>query len=74
MTRACPDPDMTDAEWEFFVKEERCGPLEPPRLNDPPAPVKTCGGCEWFAKRRCGINGSPVFADDEACCKWEGEE
>jgi len=30
MTRSCPDPDMTDAEWEVFKEEERYeSPAEP---------------------------------------------
>jgi len=32
--RACPDPDVSDAEWDAFKEDERYGSPEPPRLND----------------------------------------
>ena len=59
-----------------------CPPDEEPRLGDPPAPAKTCGECEWYEKcgsmtglcRRPGGDGEAVFADDEACGGWRGEE
>ena len=64
----------------FFLKEERdlhrdvegfCPPDEEPRLNDPPAPGKTCGGCELLMD--CLKLDPDVRATDEACGAWEGE-
>ena len=75
MTRACPDPSMSDSEWEAFKEDERYESPEPPRLSDPPTPGKTCGGCEQRGRDgRCGFTGQEVAADDEACEAWEGSK
>jgi hypothetical protein len=53
---------------------DRNHPVEPPRLNDPPAPVKTCGGCDYFGVDGCRMFERVACPDDEACDWWEGEE
>jgi len=76
--RASPDPDVSDEEWELFRENER----REDEVEPKPAPVKTCGGCENYEKcgsmtglcRIPGGDGSPVFADDEACKAREGSE
>ena len=66
---------FTDAERKQFREVEgdwdRQHPVEPPRLNDPPAPGKTCGGCELFEHCR---EWHETLPDDEACTTWEGSE
>ena len=81
MTRACPDPSMSDSEWEAFKEDERYESPEPPRLSDPPTPGKTCGGCEHveflpgeLLYGVCREHEQEVCRYDEACEAWEGSE
>ena len=73
---------FTDAEIALHREVEGfCPPDEEPRLNDPPAPGKTCGGCEHIEFLPgellygvCHEHEQEVCRYDEACEEREDEE